>query len=173
MSTNNPFAKHTSSLFGSRGCDIDQALTYAHEVMSALSVESDKTAMMTAIMVVVNTAANAWTQSQGPSPAQEIAAAWVRDLVAQEVDRHAAGLQDKVDDIIKEWIGANLDIEEKMNEWAQNSISFEDACDTRIESWIENNLDVSSLVDDAMGDYDLSEKMEECIQNMDLVVRVR
>ena len=173
MSTNNPFAKHTSSLFGSRGCDIDQALTYAHEVMSALSVEQDKTAMMTAIMVVVNTAANAWTQSQGPSPEQEIAAAWVRDLVAQEVDRHAAGLQDKVDDIIKEWIGANLDIEEKMDEWVQNSLTFEDACDNRVERWIENNLDVSTQVDEAVDNMDLSEKIESAINDMDVVVRVR
>ena len=168
----NPFAQHTSTMFGSRGCDIDQALVYANDVISAMPVEVQSHAM-TALMVVVNTAANAWTQAQGPSPEQEIAAAWVRDLVAQEVDRHAAGLQDKVDDIIKEWIGANLDIEEKMNEWAQNSISFEDACDNRIESWIENNLDVSTQVAEAVDDMDFSEKIESTINDMDLVVRVR
>ena len=153
MSTNNPFAKHTSSLFGSRGCDIDQALTYAHEVMSALSVEQDKTAMMTAIMVVVNTAANAWTQSQGPSPEQEIAAAWVRDLVAQEIDKHAQGLQDKVDETVSEWIESNLD--GKLDEWVNNSLSFEDACDNRVERWVENNLDISDQVSDAINDLDL------------------
>jgi uncharacterized membrane protein YheB (UPF0754 family) len=158
MSTNNPFAKHTSSLFGSRGCDIDQALTYAHEVMSALSVEQDKTAMMTAIMVVVNTAANAWTQSQGPSPEQEIAAAWVRDLVAQEIDKHAQGLQDKVHETVSEWLDENLD--DKVDEWVQNSLTFEDQCDHRVERWIENNLDIS-------------DKIEEAINDMDLVVRVR
>ena len=158
MSTNNPFAKHTSSLFGSRGCDIDQALTYAHEVMSALSVEQDKTAMMTAIMVVVNTAANAWTQSQGPSPEQEIAAAWVRDLVAQEIDKHAQGLQDKVSELVTEWLDENLD--DKVDEWVQNSLTFEDQCDHRVERWIENNLDISNQI-------------ESTINDMDLVVRVR
>ena len=159
MSTNNPFAKHTSSLFGSRGCDIDQALTYAHEVMSALSVEQDKTAMMTAIMVVVNTAANAWTQSQGPSPAQEVAAAWVRDLVAQEIDKHAQGLQDKVSELVTEWMDENLD--DKVDEWANSgSCSFEDNVDERVERWITNNLDIS-------------DKIEEAINDMDLVVRVR
>ena len=159
MSTNNPFAKHTSNLFASRGCDVDQALTYAHEVMSALSVESDKTAMLTAIMVVVNTAANAWTQSQGPSPAQEVAAAWVRDLVAQEIDRHAEGLQEKVQESVVEWLDSNL--EEKMDEWAGNgTCAFEDNVDERVERWIENNLDIS-------------DQIESAINDMDLVVRVR
>ena len=158
MSTNNPFAKHTSSMFGSRGCDIDQALAYAHDVMSALSAEQDKTPVLTAIMVLVNTAANAWTQSQGPSPEQEIAAAWVRDLVAQEIDKHAQGLQDKVHETVSEWLDENLD--DKVDEWVQNSLTFEDQCDHRVERWIENNLD-------------LSDKIEEAINDMDLVVRVR
>ena len=154
MSTNNPFAKHTSNLFASRGCDVDQALTYAHEIMSALSVESDKTAMLTAIMVVVNTAANAWTQSQGPSPAQEVAAAWVRDLVAQEIDKHAEGLQEKVQESVIEWLDSNL--EEKMDEWAGNgTCAFVDNVDERVERWITNNLDISDQITDAINDLDL------------------
>ena len=159
MSTNNPFAKHTSNMFGSRGCDIDQALAYAHDVMSALSADQDKTPVLTAIMVLVNTAANAWTQSQGPSPAQEVAAAWVRDLVAQEIDKHAQGLQDKVSELVTEWMDENLD--DKVDEWVgSGSCSFEDNVDDRVERWITNNLD-------------LSDKIEEAINDMDLVVRVR
>jgi len=159
MSTNNPFAKHTSNLFASRGCDVDQALTYAHEIMSALSVESDKTAMLTAIMVLVNTAANAWTQSQGPSPAQEVAAAWVRDLVAQEIDKHAEGLQEKVQESVVEWLDSNL--EEKMDEWAASgTCAFEDNVDDRVERWVNNNLDIS-------------DQIESAINDLDLVVRVR
>ena len=154
MSTNNPFAHHTNNLFASRGCDVDQALTYAHEIMSALSVESDKTAMLTAIMVVVNTAANAWTQSQGPSPAQEVAAAWVRDLVAQEIDKHAEGLQEKVQESVVEWLDSNL--EEKMDEWAgSGTCAFEDNVDDRVERWITNNLDISDQITDAINDLDL------------------
>ena len=155
MSTN-PFTKHTNGMFASRGCDIDAAVEYAGEILNALS--SDKAAAMTALMVVINTAANAWTQSQGPSPAQEVAAAWVRDLVAQEIDKHATGLQDKVGEYIADWMENNL--EEKVDEWVQNSLTFEDSCDNRVERWIENNLD-------------LSDQIESAINDMDLVVRVR
>ena len=157
MSTNNPFAKHTSTMFGSRGCDIDQALVYANDVIAAMPVEQQSHAM-TALMVVVNTAANAFTQATGPSPAQEVASAWIRDLVAQEIDKHATGLQDKVGELVTEWIDGNLD--GKLDDWANNSMAFEDACDNRVERWIENNLD-------------LSDQIESAINDMDLVVRVR
>ena len=156
MSTN-PFTKHTSTMFASRGCDIDQALVYANDVISAMPVEVQSHAM-TALMVVVNTASNAWAQSQGPSPEQEIAAAWVRDLVAQEIDKHAQGLQDKVSELVTEWLDENLD--DKVDEWVQNSLTFEDQCDHRVERWIENNLD-------------LSDKISDTINDLDLVVRVR
>ena len=154
----NPFAKHTSNLFASRGCDLDAAMMYARELLDNINPD-DRTAATTAVMVVINTAANAWTQSQGPSPAQEIAAAWVRDLVAQEIDKHAQGMQDKVGDLVSEWLGENL--EEKMDEWVHSgTCAFEDNVDERVERWITNNLD-------------LSDKIEEAINDMDLVVRVR
>ena len=156
MSTN-PFTKHTSTMFASRGCDIDQALVYANDVISALPTEVQAHAM-TALMVVVNTASNAWAQSQGPSPEQEIAAAWVRDLVAQEIDKHAQGLQDKVHETVSEWLDDHLD--DKVDQWVQNSLTFEDQCDYRVERWIENNLD-------------LSDKISDTINDLDLVVRVR
>lgn len=152
MSTNNPFAKHTSTMFASRGCDIDQALVYANDVISAMPVEVQSHAM-TALMVVVNTAANAFTQATGPSPAQEVAAAWVRDLVAQEIDKHATGLQDKVGELVTGWIDDNLD--GKLDDWANNSLAFEDACDNRIDRWIENNLDISDQLESAINDLDL------------------
>ena len=170
MSTNNPFRHHTNNLFGSRGCDIDAAISYANDVITAMPADQHVHAT-TALMVLVNTAANAWAQAQGPSPAEEIAAAWVRDLVAQEIDKHSQGLQDAVTRHISLWTDDNL--EEKMNEWANNSLYFEDACDNRIERWIENNLDVSTQVDEAVDNLDLSEKIESTINDMDLVVRVR
>ena len=157
MSTNNPFAHHTNNLFASRGCDIDAAIAYANEMITAMPADQHIHAT-TALMVVINTAANAWTQSQGPSPAQEVAAAWVRDLVAQEIDKHAQGLQDKVSELVTEWLDENLD--DKVDEWVQNSLTFEDQCDHRVERWIENNLDISNQI-------------ESTINDMDLVVRVR
>jgi hypothetical protein len=170
MSTNNPFAKHTSNLFASRGCDVDLALSYAQDVINSLP-EEQRTTFWTALMVVVNTASNAFTQATGPSPAQEVAAAWVRDLVAQEIDKHATGLQDKVGELVTGWIDDNLD--GKLDDWANNSMAFEDACDNRVERWIENNLDVSSQVSEALDDLDLSDRIEGAINDMDLVVRVR
>jgi len=82
MSTNNPFAKHTSSMFGSRGCDIDQALIYANEVTSAMPGEVQAHAT-TALMVVVNTAANVFAQSQGPSPERLMVLDLVNQLVGE------------------------------------------------------------------------------------------
>ena len=156
MSTN-PFSIHTSNLFASRGCDLDAAMTYARELIDNINAV-DRAAATTAIMVVINTAANAWTQSQGPSPAQEIAAAWVRDLVAQEIEKHAQGMQDKVGDLVSEWLDENLD--GKADEWARNSLSFDDLVDDRVERWINNNLD-------------LDDQVRETINDLDLVVRVR
>lgn len=158
MSTNNPFAKHTNAMFASRGCDIDAAMDYAGELLNGITEGSDKVAAMTALLVLVNTAANAWTQAQGPSPAQEVAAAWVRELIAQEIDKHAQGLQDKVGDLVGEWLDENLD--GKADEWARNSISFDDLVDDRVERWINNNLD-------------LDDQVRETINDLDLVVRVR
>ena len=157
MSTNNPFAHHTNNLFASRGCDIDAAIAYANEMITAMPADQHIHAT-TALMVLINTAANAWTQSQGPSPEQEIAAAWVRDLVAQEIDKHAQGLQDKVSETVSEWLDDHLD--DKVDQWVQNSLTFEDQCDYRVERWIENNLD-------------LSDKISDTINDLDLVVRVR
>ena len=153
MSTNNPFAHHTNKLFASRGCDIDAAIAYANEMITAMPADQHIHAT-TALMVVVNTAANAWTQSQGPSPAQEIAAAWVRDLVAQEIDKHAQGLQEKVSELVTEWMDENLD--DKVDEWVgSGSCSFEDNVDERVERWITNNLDISDQITDAINDLDL------------------
>lgn len=180
MSTNNPFAKHTSNLFGDRA-DIDLALSYAHAVMSALTVEQDKTAMMTAIMVIVNTAAKVWPQSQGSSPAMDQADMLnvignlydklVADVAQRVSQTRVLEINDTVSEALTGWMDANLD--DRLDEWVQNSISFEDASDTRIERWIENNLDVSTQVDEAVDNMDLSEKIESTINDMDLVVRVR
>jgi hypothetical protein len=166
--SNNPFAKHTSNLFGSRGCDIDQALIYANEVISAMPGEVQAHAT-TALMVVVNTAANAFAQSQGPSPEKQIAAAWVRELVAQEIEKQS--LQTSAVETVIGWLSDNLD--DRLDDWANNSMGFDDAVAVVIDRWIENNLDVSSQVSEALDDLDLSDRIEGAINDMDLVVRVR
>jgi hypothetical protein len=157
MSTNNPFAKHTSTMFGTRGCDIDQALVYANDVISALPVEVQSHAM-TALMVVVNTASNAWTQATGPSPEKIAIMELINQITREHINNAFNDLNEQVADKVSGWMSDNLD--GKLDEWVNNSLSFEDACDSRIDRWIENNLDIS-------------DQIESAINDMDLVVRVR
>ena len=171
MSTNNPFEKHTSNLFGSRGCDVDLALAYAHDIMQSLSTESDKTAVMTAIMVIVNTASNAFTQATGPSPEKIAIMELINQITGEHINNAFNDLNEQVQDKVSAWMENNLD--GRLDDWVNNSMSFEDACDNRVERWIENNLDVSTQVSEALDDLDLSEKVESAINDLDLVVRVR
>jgi hypothetical protein len=122
----NPFEQHRSALFAERE-SIDEALNYAHEVLTAV-VGSDRAAAMTAVMVVVNTAAKLWPQPVQADPARALLADMVRQMVQETV--------------------GDLDLDSKMDEWAQNSLAFDDACDNRVERWIENNLDLSEQFGD-------------------------
>lgn len=116
MSTNNPFAKHTSSMFASRGCDIDQALVYANDVIAAMPVEQQSHAM-TALMVVVNTAANAFTQATGPSPEKLAAEALIREAVARELG--------DFDQRIRAWMDDNLDLDDAIQSWMNDNLEGE------------------------------------------------
>jgi hypothetical protein len=127
----NPFAQHRSALFAERET-IDEALNYAHEVLASL-VGSDRAAAMTAVMVLVNTAAKLW-----PAPVQ--------------ADPARALLADIVRQMVEETVG---DLDSKMDAWAMNSLVFEDACDSRVERWIENELDISDQIESAITEMDL------------------
>ncbi len=140
----NPFRKHVSNLFGSRGCDIDSALNDANEIVQALPVESRAHAM-TALMILVNTAAGAFDQAQGPSP-EKLA---ILDLIRTEIGNWASS---NLDDHIDGWIGDNLD--NHLDNWATNNLDM----DHSIEEWMNSNIQGT---------------VSEAIDNMDLVVRVR
>ena len=116
MSTNNPFAKHTSTMFASRGCDVDQALVYANDVISAMPVEVQSHAM-TALMVVVNTAANAFTQASGPSPEKIAVEALIREAVARELG--------DFDQRIRNWMDDNIDLEDSIQSWMNDNLESE------------------------------------------------
>jgi hypothetical protein len=154
----NPFRKHANPMFASRGCDMDLAMAYATEVLFALS--SDKAAAMTALMVVVNTAANAFDQATGPSP-EKLA---LIELIDSRIEASAAGLQDKVDDIIKEWVANNLDIDDQISTWMSDNF---DVTDYNVDA-----IDIDEKVTDWMNEY-LESHIGEAINNMDLVVRQR
>jgi hypothetical protein len=127
----NPFAAHRSDLFADRET-IDEALNYAHEVLTAV-VGSDRAAAMTAVMVLVNTAAKLWPQPVQADPARALLA----DIVRQ---------------VVEETVG---DFDSKMDAWAMNSLVFEDACDSRVERWIENELDISDQIEETIKEMDL------------------
>lgn len=140
MSTN-PFSPHTSNLFASRGCDVDAAMMYARQLLDNINPE-DRAAATTALMVVINTANNAFAQAQGPGP-EKIA---VMELIGQIVDDRISKALDSLDD--------------RMDEWARNSLTFDEVVDGRVEKWMEDNVDFEDAV-------------KEAIDNVDLVVRIR
>lgn len=154
----NPLRKHANNLFASKGCDIDAAMDYASEVLFSLT--ADKAAAMTALMVVVNTAANAFDQARGPSP-EKLA---LIELIDSRIEASAADLQGKVDDIVKEWVADNLDIDDQISTWMSDNF---DVTDYNVDA-----IDIDEKVTDWMNDH-LESHIGEAINNMDLVVRIR
>ena len=147
--TTNPIAKHTSSLFASRGLDFDAAIAYAKEVIEAMPSETRSSAY-TALMVVVNTAANVCTQSQGPSP-ERLA---LIELIDERINARL-NEEESIDEKIEEWFNDNIDIEDKINDW------------------MSNNFDITDYgVNDAVNDW-LSDNLADKISDLDLVVRLR
>lgn len=145
----NPFRKHANHLFASRGCDVDQALSYAFELVSAMPDEA-KAAANTAIMVLVNTAATAFDQARGPSP-ERLA------LIELIDERISAALKQEtsIEDQIEEWFNENIDIEDKINDW------------------MSNNFDVTDYnFNDAVSEW-MNDNLADKISDIDLVVRAR
>lgn len=127
---------------------MDLAMAYATEVLFALS--SDKAAAMTALMVVVNTAANAFDQATGPSP-EKLA---IIELIDSRINEH----------LLREG-----DMDQKINDWFDNNVDIED----RINSWMSDNFDLSDYnVGDAINDW-MGDNLADKVQDLDLVVRAR
>ena len=120
----NPIRKHTSTLFASRGCDVDQAMQDAAEILEALPSESRAPAY-TALMMVVNTAANAFDQARGPSPEKLAVQDMVATLVAAQVDK----IEQRINYMIDDWMADNL------------SDKMDDHLDDKIRDWMNDNLE--------------------------------
>lgn len=143
----NPLRKHANGLFASRGCDVDQALSYAFELVSAMPDEA-KSAANTAIMVLVNTAANAFDQARGPSPER-------------------LALIELIDERITARINNNL--REHIEEWFNDTVDLED----RISDWLSDNFDVTDYnFNDAVSEW-MNDNLADKISDIDLVVRAR
>ena len=142
----NPIRKHTNQLFASRGCDIDAALSHAQEIIEAMPSDS-KASAYTALMVFVNTAANAFDQAQGPSP-EKLA---VLDLIRNEIENWASS---NFDSRVESWVEDNLDISEK------------------IQDHMNDNVDIDNSISEWMNEY-LESHVSEVINQIELVVKVR
>jgi hypothetical protein len=142
----NPIRKYSSNVFASRGCDIDEAMQDAFDTIQRIN-ESDRAHAMTALMVLVNTAANAFDQAQGPSP-EKLA---IINLIRTEIDNWASS---NFEAGVEAWFDNNVDIGEK------------------IQEHMNDNVDIDNSISEWMNEY-LESHVSEAIDNLDLVVRVR
>lgn len=146
----NPIRKHTSDLFASRGCDIDSAMEQAKQIIEALPSDNRAPAY-TALMVVINTAANAFDQSRGPSP-EKLA---LIELIDHRISESKLIREDDIESKIQDWIESNLDLSDPINDW------------------FSNNFDLSDHnIGDAIGDW-MSDNLEDRINDLELVVKVK
>jgi len=146
----NPIRKHTSDLFASRGCDIDSAMEQAKQIIEALPSDNRAPAY-TALMVVINTAANAFDQSRGPSP-EKLA---LIELIDHRISEFKLVREDAVEQMVESWIESNLDIDDKINDW------------------MSNNFDLSDFsISDSISDW-MSDNLEDRINDLELVVKVK
>jgi hypothetical protein len=122
----NPFAAHRSDLFADRET-IDEALKYAHTVILDALEGSDKAAAMTAVMVLVNTAAKLWPQPVQADPARALLSDLVRELVDARIPEVIGDLEEKIEDVVETWMDRNL----------------EDKIGSEVESFIKNSVTIS------------------------------
>lgn len=140
----NPVSKFRNNLFGSRGCDIQNALDYSETLINTLST-SDQLGMRTAIGVLLNTIDNAVAQSQGPSP-EKLA-------IIALIDERISASQANVYSWIDMWANDNLrdrmmemlahdNVDDQISNWMSNNFDLDDYnVDGAIESWMDNNID--------------------------------
>lgn len=124
----NPFRKHASNLFATHGSNIDGALDYANALINAMS-GADRAAATTAIMVLVNTAAEAFDKvpaaaPAGPSPERLV----LIELIRSEINH---------------W--EENELEGRLNRWAQDELDL----DAAIESWADSNME--DKIQEALG----------------------
>lgn len=148
----NPVSQFRNGVFGSRGCNIQEAVDYVNELISTLP-QTDQIGIRVGFGVLVNTIDNAVTQSQGPSPEKLAIIALIDERIAEHKLVREDQLRDKIMDIV-----ADDDIDDQISNWMSNNFDINDYdVDGAIESWVYNNLD---------------EKMQDAISNLTFNVTV-
>jgi hypothetical protein len=121
----NPFAAHRSDLFADRET-IDEALKYANTIILDALEGSDKAAAMTALMVLVNTAAKLWPQPVQADPARVLLSDLVRELVDARIPEVIGDLEEKIEDVVETWMDRNLEnkISSEVEDFIKNSVTI-------------------------------------------------
>jgi len=145
----NPVTQFRNGIFGSRGCNIQEAVDYVNELINTIP-QTDQVGIRVGFGVLLNTIDNAVTQAQGPSP-EKIA---IIELIDARIEEWAAlTLRDKVMSIVED-----DDISDQISNWMSNNFDVEDYnIGDAIESWADRNLD---------------DKINEAINNLTFTVNV-
>jgi hypothetical protein len=145
----NPVSQFRNGIFGSRGCNIQEAIDYANELINTLP-QTDQVGIRVGLGVLINTIDNAVTQSQGPSPEKLAIIALIDERIAEHKLIREEDLQSKVMDLLE-----HDDISDQISDWMSNNFDIDDYnVDYSIERWIENNLD--EKVSDAVNNLEFS-----------------
>lgn len=144
----NPVTQFRNGIFGSRGCNIQEAVDYVNELINTLP-QTDQIGIRVGFGVLINTIDNAVAQSQGPSP-ERIA---VTHLISSIISEQLNVTMNDVDEQISNWMNSNLkerimdivaddDIDDQISNWMSNNFDITDYnVDDAIDSWMENNMD--------------------------------
>ena len=146
----NPVSQFRNGIFGSRGCNIQEAVDYANELINTLS-PTDQVGIRVGFGVLINTIDNAVAQSQGPSP-EKLA---IIELIDARLNEWATlKLRDRVMEIIED-----DDISDQISDWMSYNFDIDDYnVKDSIERWVENNLD---------------EKVSEAVNNLEFSVTLK
>jgi hypothetical protein len=149
----NPVSQFRNGIFGSRGCNIQEAVDYVNELINTIP-QTDQVGIRVGFGVLLNTIDNALTQAQGPSPEKLAIIALIDERIAEHKLVRADELQSRVMDFLE-----HDDISDQISDWMSNNFDIDDYdIDSQIENWVDNNLD---------------EKVSEAVGNLEFSVTVR
>jgi hypothetical protein len=164
----NPVTQFRNGIFGSRGCNIQEAVDYVNELINTIP-QTDQVGIRVGFGVLINTIDNALTQAQGPSPEKLAVFDLINQIVGEQINKAFNDLEVQVADKVSVWMTHNLrdrvmevvqddDISDQISDWMSNNFDIDDYdIDSQIENWVDNNLD---------------EKVSEAISNLTFNVTV-
>ena len=172
----NPVTQFRNGIFGSRGCNIQEAIDYVNELINTLT-PTDQVGIRVGFGVLVNTIDNAVAQAQGPKPVRDHADllsqfGGIYDKLVNDVAEKVESkimTNDKIDESIDEWMKLNL------RDKVMDMLSMDDV-DDQISNWMSNNFDITDYnVDDAIDSWmenNIDEKISDAIDNLTFSVTV-